>query len=281
MSVLSSLPTLPAAQEPGKTINGKRVRVPPRVTLGEITPNNVGTLKKLNLCLFPVSYSDRFYRDVLDLEITPEEYSKLVFYQDIAVGSIVSRLEPISTPAPTSISASVVPPSTSSAPVASSSSSTPAPPAPNGTTTEAHGEPSKLYIMTLGVLSPYRRQGLASKLVQHVIQEAEASLALAPAPVAAEEPASKKTKGEEKDAKEKKKEEKEEVSKPRARVESLYLHVQVSNDEAKRFWEKHGFEVTVGHRSQLLPQDRASGCVGAREEDCRSLGLRQRTDDGG
>jgi N-alpha-acetyltransferase 50 len=174
-----------------------------------------------------------------------------VFYQDIAVGSIVSRLEPVSTPAPTSISASVVPPSTSSAPVASSSSSTPTP-TTNGTTPETQGEPSKLYIMTLGVLSPYRRQGLASKLVQHVIHEAEASLAPAPAVVAAEEPASKKAKGEEKDkdaAKEKKKEEKEEVVKPRARIESLYLHVQVSNDEAKRFWEKHGFEVTVSRRS--------------------------------
>lgn len=27
--------------------------------------------------LFPVAYSDRFYKDVLDTVLTPEEYSKL------------------------------------------------------------------------------------------------------------------------------------------------------------------------------------------------------------
>lgn len=171
-----------------------------------------------------------------------------VFYQDIAVGSIVSRLEPSSAPAPTTITSSVAPPSTS-APVASSSSGTTTP-APRS---EA-GESSKLYIMTLGVLSPYRRQGLATKLVQHVIAEAEAShlppAAVEPKPAAAtkeETPASKKAKPEEKVA-----EKVAEVVKPRARVESLYLHVQVSNDEARAFWEKHGFQVTVRVRVRRL-----------------------------
>lgn len=28
-------------------------------------------------------------------------------------------------------------------------------------------------------------------------------------------------------------------------IESLYLHVQVGNDDARAFWEKHGFEVVV------------------------------------
>lgn len=48
------------------------------------------------------------------------------------------------------------------------------------------------------------------------------------------------TKKDEKDEEEK---ERKEPLKPR--VESVYLHVQVGNDEAKRFWEKWGFEVKV------------------------------------
>jgi hypothetical protein len=39
---------------------------------------------------------------------------------------------------------------------------------------------------------------------------------------------------------------------PRPVIESLYLHVQVGNDEAKAFWEKHGFVVTVGHLLELM-----------------------------
>lgn len=113
--------------------------------------------------------------------------------------------------------------------------------------------------MTLGVLSPYRRQGLASMLVKHVIKEAEASLAEVAAGAEKEEKkddaavTSKKVKvngvskekEDDKEKEEKKEENEVEVVKPRARVESLYLHVQVSNGEARRFWEKNGFQVTV------------------------------------
>lgn len=35
---------------------------------------------------------------------------------------------------------------------------------------------------------------------------------------------------------------------PKPRIESVYLHVQVGNEEAKRFWEKFGFEVKVSFR---------------------------------
>lgn len=36
---------------------------------GASTVNNVGTLRKLNSVLFPVSYSDKFYKDVLDPKV--------------------------------------------------------------------------------------------------------------------------------------------------------------------------------------------------------------------
>ena len=38
-----------------------------RIALGEITPNNLGQLKKLNTVLFPVQYSEKFYKDVLEV----------------------------------------------------------------------------------------------------------------------------------------------------------------------------------------------------------------------
>ena len=35
--------------------------------LGDVTPHNIKQLKRLNQVVFPVSYNDRFYKDVLDL----------------------------------------------------------------------------------------------------------------------------------------------------------------------------------------------------------------------
>ncbi len=38
-----------------------------RVGLGDITPNNLGQLKRLNTVLFPVVYTASFYKDVLEV----------------------------------------------------------------------------------------------------------------------------------------------------------------------------------------------------------------------
>lgn len=57
------------------------------------TPNNLGTVKKLHNVLFPISFSSQFYDDLLDQSQHPEDYNKLVFYQDLPVGVIVCRLE--------------------------------------------------------------------------------------------------------------------------------------------------------------------------------------------
>lgn len=176
--------------------------------------------------------------------------------------------------------------------------------------------------------SPYRHQGLGSKLIHHVLSTAAESLAQ-PKPAAhppaatsaattsstasskpngtsaaaagkgpAPKKAAKVAAGD--DEKEKEQEQEQEPLKPR--VESVYLHVQVGNDEAKRFWEKWGFEVKVrkpsdhgdflsflrqgravaymcgpptlildcdnetGHRDRLLPQDFAARCVAPRAQ---------------
>eukprot|EP00897_Mesotaenium_endlicherianum_P003622 jgi/Mesen1/3288/ME000191S02429 len=62
----------------------------------------------------------------------------------------------------------------------------------------------RAYIMTLGVLAPYRRRGIGSKLLRHVLSLCE------------QDPS----------------------------VEEIYLHVQTSNDEALEFYKKFGFQVT-------------------------------------
>ncbi|GAA5893871.1 GNAT family N-acetyltransferase [Sporobolomyces salmoneus] len=265
-SILSALPELPPLIPAGTKINGKPIRIPPRVNLGSLTVNNLGTVKKLHNCLFPVSYSDRFYDDSLNLDLAPEEFNKLVFYQDLPVGVLVSRIEPLSNEAPKDLDQAVSNPSTEQ--------------------NDDNKNGYKLYIMTLGVLAPYRNQGLASKLIHHLLSSASQTLlqpattetpapsstsvestptAATPAP-----PLSKKAlkkaaqkgkappppppaaaKAEESTAdpaeeeKERKKKERaeQEAKRSKRRIEKITLHVQVGNEEGKKFWEKFGFKV--------------------------------------
>jgi N-alpha-acetyltransferase 50 len=65
---------------------------------------------------------------------------------------------------------------------------------------------AKLYIMTLGVLAPYRERGIGRRLLTYVLENALAS------PAAAD-------------------------------VTEIYLHVQVNNDEALSFYEHFGFSI--------------------------------------
>ena len=54
-------------------------------------------------------------------------------------------------------------------------------------------------------------------------------------------------------------------------IESLYLHVQVGNDEARAFWEKHGFVVTVSN--SVVARVGVRVVLSARGADGGSLGL--------
>eukprot|EP00933_Yihiella_yeosuensis_P066616 TRINITY_DN7097_c3_g1_i1.p1 TRINITY_DN7097_c3_g1~~TRINITY_DN7097_c3_g1_i1.p1 ORF type:complete len:205 (+),score=37.91 TRINITY_DN7097_c3_g1_i1:74-616(+) len=65
-----------------------------------------------------------------------------------------------------------------------------------------------LYIMTLSILKPYQRRGLASQLVQWILDKAQ----------------SKECQD--------------------ADVREIYLHVQTSNEEALSFYKKFGFQIT-------------------------------------
>ena len=37
------------------------------IELGDITPHNIKQLKRLNQVVFPVTYNDKFYKDVLEV----------------------------------------------------------------------------------------------------------------------------------------------------------------------------------------------------------------------
>ncbi|OAV93955.1 hypothetical protein PTTG_12592 [Puccinia triticina 1-1 BBBD Race 1] len=215
----------------------------PRIAIVDLTPNNVGTLRKLNSVLFPVSYSDKFYHQVLEDYLS--DYCKLIYYNDLPVGAVCCRIEP-----------------DPKEPSAGSTGKV------NGSTNTQSNQ-TKLYIMTLGVLAPYRQQGLATKLLHQVISAAQQTHLAAqstshhangegPTPTPAStttQPESKKTSQKGKKATVAKPVESSE-SKPNPShedadehpvkipaISSAYVHVQFGNEDAKEFYLKRGFRV--------------------------------------
>lgn len=127
-----------------------------RIELGEITYHNIKQLKRLNQYIFPISYNDKFYKDVSEAG----EMAKLAFFNDVVVGAVCCRVDIL-----------------------------------DGNW--------RLYIMTLGCLAPYRRLGIGTALLQHVLD----------------------------------------ICKKESRFKSVFLHVQVNNDSAIKFYQNFGFEV--------------------------------------
>lgn len=136
------------------------------IALADLTPNNVGQLRKLNAQLFPIAYSEQVYQQVLDEDVRP--LCKLGLFNDIPVSNVCCRVE-------------------------------------EGKDV-AH---AKIYIMTLGVLPAYRRLGIATALLQQVLNSA---------------PPGGRFDGQ--------------------RVETVYLHVHTGNAPARAFYEHFGFQVT-------------------------------------
>ncbi|THG99372.1 hypothetical protein EW026_g2954 [Hermanssonia centrifuga] len=143
-------------------------RLPPRVSFASLTPNNLGTVRKLNSVLFPIKYSEKFYNDILQPEL--EDFCKLV-------GTFCCRIE-------------------------------------------TSGGQMKLYVMTMGVLAPYRSRGLGSQCLDHIIRTA--------------------------------------ADHQNPHLSAIFLHVQISNPAAKTFYERNGFKelgVFENYYKKLVPHD--------------------------
>jgi ribosomal protein S18 acetylase RimI-like enzyme len=140
-----------------------------------LTLNNLGTVRKLNSVLFPIKYSEKFYQDILHPDV--EDVCKLVYYNDIPVGTICCRLE-------------------------------------------NKDDQNSLYLMTMGVLAPYRSRKLGSQSLELILTAAS--------------------------------------SKSKPKIDRVYLHVQISNTEAKRFYERHGFKevgLQENYYKKISPHD--------------------------
>lgn len=117
------------------------------MSFGEITEKNLGQLKILNAAILPVRYNDKFYQGLLHhleyskLGETPWVYPRYLtcqaFHTDILVGAVCCRLE--------------MPNSKAASP-------------PVGGVTGP-----RLYIMTLGVLAPYRRLGIGENTASSLL----------------------------------------------------------------------------------------------------------------
>merc|ERR1712020_548452 len=135
-----------------------------RIDLGDVTPHNIKLLKKVNQVVFPIVYHDKFYKDVLEAG----ELAKLAYYNDVVVGAVCCRID--LTPA-----------------------------SEDG----SQGAGRKLYIMTLGCLAPYRRLGIGTRMLEHVLN----------------------------------------IVKEDGNYTSIFLHVQVNNESAIEFYKKFGFNI--------------------------------------
>ncbi|KAJ2025244.1 hypothetical protein IWW57_003444, partial [Coemansia sp. S610] len=100
----------------------------------QVDPSNIHRMRSLNLSLFPVNYSTSFYRGLL----LPGQFAQLALYGNAYVGTIACRKQPLGfASCPTQ-----------------------------------QGELLEVYMMTLGVLAPYRRLGLGKQLLVNAIEYA-------------------------------------------------------------------------------------------------------------
>lgn len=160
-------------------------------------------LRKVNLACFPVQYQETYYKDVVTQD---EGLCKFAYWDGFVVGAACARIEPL-------------PDNESKENSDSTSTSTSN---SNGkkrkdASASASSDPKRIYIMTLGVLASFRDREIGTQLIQSIIDYYEANKD--------DTTDNNSSSGDLKD------------------VVEMALHVQVSNEEAIKFYTtRFGFE---------------------------------------
>lgn len=150
-------------------------------------------IRILDSVCFPVKYSESYYFNIGsfqkgDPERNWTDLNNVAFFNELLVGSITSRMEPYVLEPPGGADGEIDYSNEEKLKELHS-------PVPNR---------FRVYIMTLCVLEPYRRMGLAKQLVQRVVDYVKNRV---------------------------------------LEVEEVGLHVQMSNEAALQFYKKMGFDI--------------------------------------
>lgn len=114
------------------------------ITLDDLTPNNLGTFKKIVEVTLPTSYPEAWFKDSLN----NGQITKLAFYSELPVGQIKGKL-------------------------INSSHNIPNFEVANSNNLNLKIVPNAIYVESLSVLKAYRELGIASKLLEWLIKEAK------------------------------------------------------------------------------------------------------------
>ncbi|KZO93310.1 acyl-CoA N-acyltransferase [Calocera viscosa TUFC12733] len=171
---------------------------PARITTASLTKNNIGTVKRINQVVFPISYSNKFYDESLAAEL--EEFNRLVYYNDIPIACVCCRFD-----------------------------------------RTTGSDTAKLYIATMAVLAAYRSLTIGRQTLALVLHAAAAHKS--------------------------------------PKISVVYVHVQVSNTEARKFYEREGFKVASEVKDYYKKITPANAWLMEREITAEDTGHKEGTAD--
>ncbi|RDW80132.1 hypothetical protein BP6252_04770 [Coleophoma cylindrospora] len=175
-------PPSASAPPPIQAQSSSSTTLPQRASISIVEEPHIQPLRRINSLLLPVNYPDSFYHKIL----SPSNFSRVLLWKDApadeakVVGGVVCRLDPSSISPDSSFD---------------------------------------IYVQSLALLSPYRSQGLATRVLETVISSA--------------------------------------VSQKDVKIDSLYAHVWTENREALEWYAARGFKreepVLHGYYRRLNP----------------------------
>eukprot|EP00457_Paulinella_chromatophora_P010774 gb/GEZN01010890.1/.p1 GENE.gb/GEZN01010890.1/~~gb/GEZN01010890.1/.p1 ORF type:complete len:227 (-),score=33.57 gb/GEZN01010890.1/:522-1139(-) len=183
------------------SVDGKKLKTIP-IVYRDVTKDNIGQVRRLNETIFPVQYGDKFYSDLLKEE--DHELIQLVYHSDILIGAVLCRVEKENKEKESKGDTDKGNDGKSKHPKAGGSA--------------RGGGRKKLYIMTLGVLAPYRNLGIGTKMLEKILAYVD----------------------------------------KHKQIKQVFLHVQPTNQEAIKLYEKYHFKVSEhiqNYYKRIEPKD--------------------------